>query len=171
MLLPASLILVAPLLLLVSLLCWWYCCCFHYCLCLRSCCCGSHAIVSSLLLLVAGVTAVACIPTVGGFAAIAGNPLVPDVLSVAGLDKSAPTYLSVFRRRFRPIKKSRVSLKTPCPLHCFCWRPWFCWRLCGCFRPYCCLHSCCCWRPLCWSWRPLIAEAIRYEREISNAWR
>jgi hypothetical protein len=36
------------------------------------------------------------------------------------IDESAPTYLSVFRMRFRPIKKSSVSLKTPCPLQRTC---------------------------------------------------
>jgi hypothetical protein len=42
-------------------------------------------LLSSLLLLVDGVTAVSCIPTVAGISAIAGVPLVPDVLTVAGL--------------------------------------------------------------------------------------
>jgi hypothetical protein len=48
-------------------------------------------LLSSLLLLVAGVTApafvntVACIPAIAGIAAIAGVSLVPDVLSVVGL--------------------------------------------------------------------------------------
>ncbi len=35
--------------------------------------------MSSLLLLVAGVTAFSCIPAVAGIAAIAGVPLVPDI--------------------------------------------------------------------------------------------
>ena len=52
--------------------------------------------------------------------------MIKDYLIISGegsredrrfdIDKSAPTYLSVFRMRFRPVKKSRVSLKTPCPL-------------------------------------------------------
>jgi hypothetical protein len=42
-------------------------------------------LLSSLLLLVYGVTAISCIPAVAGFSAIAGVPLFPDVLTVAGL--------------------------------------------------------------------------------------
>jgi hypothetical protein len=42
-------------------------------------------LLSSMLLLIYGVTAISCIPAIAGFSAIAGVPLFPDVLTVAGL--------------------------------------------------------------------------------------
>ncbi len=41
--------------------------------------------LSSLLLLAAGLTYVACVPALAGFLAVAGVPLFADVLTVAGL--------------------------------------------------------------------------------------
>jgi hypothetical protein len=42
-------------------------------------------VLSSLKLRVTGVTAIACIDAADGFVAVAGVPLIPDVLTVNGL--------------------------------------------------------------------------------------
>jgi hypothetical protein len=52
-------------------------------------------LLSSLLLFVDDVTAVSCIPAVAGISANAGVPLVPDVLTVAGLHRWASITVNV----------------------------------------------------------------------------
>jgi hypothetical protein len=73
-------------------------------------------ILSSLLLLAAGFTSVACVPAHAGSLAVAGVPLFSDVLTVAGL----PAIASV------PGLGVPAIVFVPC---CY-WRSRCCWRSC-----------------------------------------